>query len=143
MASAVAADLAGLATVTDGDTLRIAGERVRLFGIDAPETKQTCERNGLTWLCGQEAAAFLRSLTEGRKITCEEMDRDLYGRIVAVCRLPNGRDVGAALVSAGLAMDYRKYSAGRYAELETAARSADRGLWAGKFVAPWEWRQRR
>lgn len=137
------AETIGVAEVTDGDTLRIGGERVRLFGIDAPESKQSCERSGVTWLCGQEAGAMLRALVAGQSLACDEIDRDRYGRSVAVCVLPDGRDVGAVMVSSGMALDYRQHSKGAYAMVEAEAREARRGMWAGEFVKPWDWRRNR
>jgi len=137
------ADVTGVPTITDGDTLRFGDTRVRLFGIDAPESKQTCEREGVTWLCGQEAGKALRELVAGQSLTCDERDKDRYGRIVAVCVLPDGRDIGAVMVLSGLALDYAQYSKGVYAAAECEAREAGRGMWAGEFVKPWELRRRR
>ncbi len=134
------ADVLGAAEVTDGDTLKISGERIRIFGIDAPESKQTCKRDGVTWLCGQEAGKALRELVANQSLSCDERDKDRYGRIVAVCVLPDGRDIGAVMVSSGLALDYAQYSKGAYAAAESEAREASRGMWAGEFVKPWEWR---
>ena len=141
--SKASSDVEGVPSVTDGDTLRFGDTRVRLFGIDAPESKQTCERDGVTWLCGQEAGKVLRDLVGSQPLTCDEMDRDRYGRSVAVCVLPDGRDIGAIMVSEGLALDYAQYSKGMYAIEEREAREAGRGMWAGTFTPPWEWRRKR
>ncbi len=135
------ADVYGLAVITDGDTLKIGSERVRLFGIDAPEGRQSCEREGVSWLCGQEAGRFLRSLVAGQEITCVEKERDRYGRKVATCALPDGRDIGAVMVGAGLALAYRRYGGKLYDTPEAEAKAAKRGLWAGTFIRPWEWRK--
>lgn len=140
---AAAADIRGDAVVTDGDTLRIGSARIRLFGIDAPEGKQTCQRDGIAWLCGQEAGAYLRKLAAGESVNCAEHDRDRYGRIVAICTLADGRDVGAAMVGAGYALAYRRYGGVMYDAQESEAKAGKRGLWAGDFIPPWEWRRAR
>lgn len=129
----------GVAAVADGDTLRIAGARIRLHGIDAPESAQTCRADGRAWPCGRDAAQALRRRVAGRVVDCEERDRDRYGRIVAVCRVA-GADVNAWLAGRGWALAYRRYSADYVAE-EAAARAARRGIWRGDFVAPWDWRR--
>lgn len=85
--------IVGQAEVVDGDTLTIEGQRIRLFGVDAPEGNQTCDRNGERWVCGEVAAQQLRSLIESSTVSCDQRDIDQYGRIVAVCRA--GRVVGA------------------------------------------------
>lgn len=79
--------------VVDGDTLTVAGETVRLWGIDAPELRQTCTRTGESYPCGQVARYVLLSFVKGRTITCRERDRDRYRRIVASCQVA-GRDLG-------------------------------------------------
>lgn len=81
------ADITGTARVIDGDTIDIGGARIRLYGIDAPEGRQLCFDDGEPWLCGADAASALRRKIGDRQITCEELDRDRYERIVARCML--------------------------------------------------------
>ena len=135
----VRAELSGAATVTDGDTLRLGAERVRLHGIDAPASKQTCRAGGKTWRCGAAATRALREHIAGRTVECAERDRDRYGRIVAVCSIA-GRDVNAWMVKQGWALAYRKYSTD-YVSHERTAKAARRGVWRGEVVAPWRWRR--
>jgi endonuclease YncB( thermonuclease family) len=73
-------------------------------------------------------------------VICKEEDRDRYGCIVAVCTA-NGREVNAELIRQGWALEYKQYSDGRYTDEEAEVRRAKRGLWAGTFVNPWEWRR--
>lgn len=138
-----AADFTGTALVIDGDTIEVSGQRIRLWGIDAPETRQTCQgREGQTYECGRDAAAVLRELTAGRNIECTARDRDRYQRVVAVCRTEAG-EINAAMVRRGWAVDYTQYSGGRY-QAEAAAAKNDRlGIWSGRFDLPSEWRQER
>ena len=131
--------LTGRASVIDGDTLEIDGQRIRLFGIDAPEASQTCTIGGRSYRCGQEAALALSEFTGQRPVACEQRDVDRYGRIVAVCRL-GGEDVGAWMVSQGWALAYDRYSC-TYDDEELAARANKRGIWQGTFVRPWVWRE--
>jgi endonuclease YncB( thermonuclease family) len=127
------------ARVIDGDTIDLLGQRIRLHGIDTPEAKQTCQRDGGAWLCGAAATIALRKLIGGAQVTCAQRDKDRYGRVVAVCHA-NGKDLNAAMVLSGMALAYRKYS-DDYIGQEASAKAAGRGLWAGQFVAPWEWRR--
>lgn len=137
-----AVTLAGRVTVIDGDTLEMRGERIRLFGIDAPESGQTCQtRGGRAWRCGTEAARELDLLTHGQTVTCEARDTDRYGRTVAVC-IAGGVDLGSALVAGGHAVAFRSYSK-IYVPAEEAAKAAGRGLWAGEFQMPGDWRKAR
>lgn len=130
----------GVASVIDGDTIEIHGEPFRLFGIDAPETKQLCKgATGKPYRCGQVAANALSDLIGGKTVSCEKRDLDRYKRILAVCAV-KGRDVGAYLVAKGLAVAYVKYSK-IYVPQQTAARKARLGLWAGPFEMPWDWRK--
>ena len=134
----VHADVSGRASVIDGDTIEVGGHRIRLHGIDAPESAQTCLAGGKRWRCGRHATRALAGRIAGRPVACEEKDRDRYGRIVAVCRL-GGSDVNAWLVAEGWALAYRRYSRA-YVNAEASAKAARRGLWRGDFVAPWNWR---
>ena len=131
--------LVGRASVIDGDTLEIHGQRVRLIGIDAPESDQAClNATGQSWRCGQRAALALADRIDAATVTCEGNERDRYGRLLAVCKA-RGEDLGAWIVKEGLALAYRRYST-TYIGQEDAARTARRGMWAGTFVPPWDWR---
>lgn len=137
---AAAAEQNGRASVIDGDTLEIHGQRIRLFGIDAPESRQLCEADGREYRCGQQAALALADFVGQRTVRCEQRDTDRYGRVVAVCRVA-GEDLSAWLVQKGWALAYRKYSLD-YVDQEAAARTARAGIWRGSFVEPWIWRLR-
>lgn len=139
-APALANDLVGRASVLDGDTLEIHGNRIRLFGIDAPESAQTCqEADGRLYRCGQAAANALANFIGTKTIRCEPRDVDPYGRTVALCRAGNV-DVAGWLVRAGLAIEYTRYSNGAYGPAQRAADINDVGMWRGPFVEPWLYR---
>ena len=138
-ASGAQAQLSGRASVTDGDSLRLAGREVRLHGIDAPESRQTCVAGGKRWRCGAAATRALSRRIAGRPVTCQAKDRDRYGRVVAVCRVA-GADINRWMVRQGWALAYRRYSRAYVGE-EEGARAARRGIWKGRFVAPWRWRR--
>lgn len=132
--------IVGRATVIDGDTLEIHGQRIRVWGVDAPEGRQTCERSGQTYRCGTEAANALSNWIGQQTVTCRAEGRpDRYRRIVARCTV-SGADMGSWLVRQGWALDFARYSRRAYAGEEASAKSARRGVWAGSFVRPWEWR---
>src|SRR5262245_8210406 len=97
---ATASDIAGVASVTDGDTIQIHGQSIRLYGIDAPERGQLCKLDDKPWRCGPAAANALADHIGSRMVTCTARDRDRYGRTVAVCRV-GGEDVNAWLVREG------------------------------------------
>lgn len=132
-------DLSGRTRVVDGDTIEVGGARVRLHGVDAPESGQSCVAQGARWPCGRRASRALAGRLGGQTVVCEERDRDRYGRIVAVCR-QGGRDINAWLVAEGWALAYRRYSR-EYVDEESTARAARKGIWRGEFVAPWDWRR--
>ncbi|PTE22892.1 nuclease [Cereibacter changlensis JA139] len=130
----LAASVTGEVRVIDGDTLHVAGQRVRLFGIDAPERDQSCGAEGARWDCGSWATAELAARVEGRRVVCEGAEEDRYGRLLAVCRA-DGEDINAALVRSGAALAYRRYS-GRYVDQEGEAQRSRLGLWSGEMVTP-------
>ncbi len=131
----------GPAAVIDGDTLDIHGQRIRLHGIDAPERAQICQDGGgRDYRCGQRARRALSDKVRGRPVSCQPRDVDHYGRVVAVCRSA-GEDLNRWLVRRGWAIADSAYSA-RYAASEVGARLDKRGIWAGDFVPPAEWRRR-
>jgi endonuclease YncB( thermonuclease family) len=125
----------GPASVSDGDSLRVAGRAIRLDGVDAPELRQTCERQG-SWPCGEAARDALRRLVDRQEVTCDLVGRDRYGRSLGRCRTEKRADLGADLVRGGHAVGYRRYEAE-----EADARERKRGLWAGTFTRPSDWRR--
>ena len=129
--SVALADITWAATVIDGDTLEIRGTRIRLHGIDAPESGQLCKRNGKDYRCGQPAAAALDDLITRRSVRCEERDVDQYGRTVAECFVAS-LSLNDELVKRGWAVAYREYSEA-HVTAEKAARAAKRGIWSGTF----------
>lgn len=137
----IPASVRGMAVVLDGDTLDIDGVRVRIHGIDAPEREQLCERaDGSQYGCGQFARETMVQLIAGGQVTCTKRDVDPYGRMVGVCSGAQP-DLGAAMVENGAAIAYRHYSMD-YLPQENSARSHSRGVWQGRFEAPWDYRHR-
>jgi len=135
----IPASISGTPLVLDGDTLDFNGLRVRIFGIDAFERDQLCERaDGSRFACGQVARQSLIVAIARAPVTCERRDVDKYGRMVAVCRTRGG-DLAARVVLDGSALAYRHYS-NDYVDEEDTARKAGRGVWSGKFEAPWDYR---
>ncbi|WP_311966815.1 thermonuclease family protein [Bradyrhizobium australiense] len=106
----------GQASIVNGDTLEFHGTRIRLWGIDAPESSQLCRgEDSLPYRCGANAANELDAFIAGRAVSCEAVGRDVYGRTVATCSV-EAIDLGAWLVRNGLALDWPKYSKGQYEE---------------------------
>lgn len=133
-------DIEGRATVTDGETIRINGQYIRLHGIDAPESAQSCTTaSGGRYACGRDATRALESKTKGRFVSCESRNVDRYGRMVAVC-YAKGENLSKWMVSEGWAVAYTRYS-WAYLPNEIGARLAGRGIWEGDFVAPEDWRR--
>jgi len=139
--SAAAETLTGVASVVDGDTVKIHGERVRLHGIDAPESAQQCRQKGRHWPCGRRAAFALADRIGRRPVRCDGRERDRYGRLVAVC-YQGGTDLNAWMVREGWALAYRRYSR-EYVTEEREARKSRSGVWRGEFTTPWDWRAQR
>jgi endonuclease YncB( thermonuclease family) len=133
------ADLTGQATVIDGDTIEVHGQRIRLFGIDAPEAGQRCDLSGEPYRCGQTAAFVLADRIGRQTVTCAAKDRDRYDRIVAVCSVGD-EDINAFMVLHGWALAYREFS-DSYIDEEAQAKADRLGMWRGDFVPPWDWRR--
>ena len=139
---ALSAPLTGRATVVDGDTLDIRGTCIRLHGVDAPESGQTCkDATGKAYRRGQAAANALAGRIGAAPVSCEPRQTDRYGRTVAVCR-SRGEDLNAWLVAQGHAIAYRTYSSD-YVGQEVQAKAAKRGIWAGSIDEPSAWRRGR
>ncbi len=127
----------GNASIHDGDTLTIGGERIRLVGIDAPELRQVCRLSRMSYPCGEESRDALIALIDGRDVQCIATKRDRYRRLLGTCNA-GGDDLNAAQVRRGWAVTYGK---GFEAE-ELQARTEKLGLWAGSFEDPKAWRKR-
>ena len=140
--NAYSSSLSGKAAVVDGDTLDINDTRIRLHGIDAPESGQKCaNKSGGEWRCGQSATKALSRLVDGKTVFCANLKDDRMGRFVASCKVAN-LDIGAAMVGSGNAWAFVKYSQD-YVSLEDAARKARRGIWQGTAQRAWEFRAER
>ncbi len=141
-ARAAPSSVAGRALVIDGDTLEIDGRRIRLEGIDAPESDQTCPRRWLgSWACGREATATLETLTGGLRVECESRGIDKYRRMIGQCSAA-GRNLNEAMVRAGMAWAFVKYSTS-YVDAEAAARDSGAGIWQAEAEPAWVFREKR
>ena len=138
----VFADIRGAVRVVDADTLDVAGVRIRLHAIDAPEQDQSCvTEHGVPFACGAWATEQVRRAYAGRIATCTPVDRDRHGRTVATCAVA-GVDMGAEIVSRGWAFAYRRYGMD-YDLDEKAAYIADRGLHGFRVQSPAQFRKTR
>ena len=133
--------LTGHPRIVDADTLAFGKEHVRIEGIDAPETRQNCrDAAGRAYACGKAATAALRARVGGEPVTCRGDGRGRYGRLIGFCFFADGTSLNEWVVRQGHALAYRKYST-LYVRAEEAAKAEGLGIWAGKFVPPWEWRR--
>jgi len=128
------AEISGSVRVVDGDSLALGERRLRLKGIDAPELKQRCRKDGHEYGCGVEAASFLRGLVGRHPVDCKGEGIDRYGRDLVRCKA-GGVDLNATMVRSGQAIAF-----GDYQLAEAEARLVRAGLWAGDFQRPKEWR---
>lgn len=134
-----APSIQGTASVIDGDTIEIRGERIRLDAIDAPESAQLClDSAGKRYRCGQKSALALSDMIGRSVVSCEPKGRDRYKRTIAIC-FKGHTNLNAWMVAQGWAVAYRKYGIDYILE-EDEARLAQRGIWAGSFEMPWDWR---
>lgn len=127
--------ITGPIRVIDGDTFEVAGTKIRLHAIDAPESDQMCEtEQGVDWACGGWITKVVADRYRGKTASCEVLDTDRYGRSVARCTAL-GEDVGTWLVREGMAFAYPKYGAD-YVRIERDAAAMDRGLHAVRLQTP-------
>lgn len=131
--------LSGRASVIDGDTLEIHGQRIRLQGIDAPESGQHChDAKARKWRCGQKSALALDKKIGRKTVSCQITGTDRYGRYLGTCFAKN-TDLNGWMVREGWAVAYVKYAT-TYLPDEKAAQGRQSGLWQGRFVRPDDWR---
>jgi endonuclease YncB( thermonuclease family) len=130
--------LRGVPHVIDGDTIELEGQRLRLQGIDAPELGQLCWLKSGLYDCGMVARTALLDLTAGAQVVCRPLGSAPEGLSLAHCAA-DGYDLSEGMTYTGwaLADPAQPVSYGRH---EAGARDAVRGLWRGRFVAPWDWR---
>ena len=144
--------ISGKIKVTDGDTIKIGKEKIRLFGIDAPELKQICTGLQGNYLCGKRSKEFLEIFTKESEITCLYSTRDRYKRILGVCYIGGKEtlavkkkfkklELNSTMVRKGHAVAYIKYS-NNYINDEIYAKTNNYGIWKGSFDFPWEWRKK-
>jgi endonuclease YncB( thermonuclease family) len=128
--------------LSDGDSFRIGDRRYRLHGIDAPELHQECkDSNGRNWPCGRRARSELRRLIGNHPLECQTMATDRFGRIVATCKA-GGRDLAEEMVRGGYATVFaRQGFVSPYEPAQQQARAEKRGMWAGSFEVPGDWRR--
>lgn len=132
--------ISGPVTVIEGDLLEVGGTLVRLYAIDAPEMKQTCEGKTRVYACGVIAKTGLMDLTAGVKsVTCQPKGKTADGVVVALCRDPQGFDLSQQMVYTGWALALPD-AKNLFHTIQQKAQKAKRGLWKGHVVRPWRWR---
>lgn len=135
--ASVEGSLDGRPRLVDGDSFFMGQTEVRMQGIDAPEGRQTCTRDGRDWRCGEDAKRTLQRLTSGQPIRCDIHSTDQHGRRLATCYAASGSNLNAQMVAEGFAVSF-----GAYGSEERDAKSARRGIWASEFERPQDWRRR-
>jgi endonuclease YncB( thermonuclease family) len=132
----------GVIGILHDDTIEIRGERIRLDAIDAPESTQLClDASSKRYRCGQNSAFALADMIGRSTVSCQSKGRDRYKRVIAVC-FKGETNLNTWMVAQGWAVTFRKYGLD-YIPQEDEARLARRGLWAGSFEMPWDWRARK
>ncbi|MEO9467609.1 thermonuclease family protein [Parasphingorhabdus sp.] len=130
------------ATIIDGDSFKAADEEFRIYGIDAPEYRQTCsDSNGTAWTCGKFARTGLEEMLRTGAWACTVRARDRFGRNIVICADENRRDLGSTLVRQGFAVSGLNFDEAIYASEEDQAKNVRKGIWRGAFVRPEVWRK--
>ena len=125
--------------VVDGDTIHLNGEKIRFTGIDTPELKQTCIKQGIKDYCGITAKKILIDKIGSKVVKCISQGKDQYKRTLAECFV-NNESLSSYLVKSGYAFAYRKYSK-KFIEDENYAKANKLGIWSMEFDYPWEFRK--
>ena len=125
--------------ITDGDTIKINGEKIRFSGIDSPELKQICVKDGVKNSCGIKAKQILADKIANNQVNCISEGKDQYKRTLAECFV-NNESLSKYLVRSGFAFAYRKYSK-KFIEDEEYAKANKLGLWQTEFQFPWNFRK--
>ena len=128
----------GAARAKDGDSMMVGNKEVRLFGIDAPELNQTCQRGAQDWPCGAAAKDLLNSLVRDKLVYCSQAGMDRFDRVLARC-VSGTTDLNQAMVANGYAVAFRRYSS-EYVSAEASAKANKRGLWSTTFEMPSDYR---
>ncbi|UXN07654.1 thermonuclease family protein [Bartonella sp. HY761] len=127
--------ISGFAHISDGDSIRINGERIRLLGIDAPELAQYCTKGQEKYACGELSKQHLIKMINGRKVSCKWIERDKYKRILGQCMVEN-IDISRQMVEDGWAVSYSSYP-----KEERFAKNNKLGMWVWQVQRPNQWRK--
>ena len=127
--------------VVDGDTIHLNGEKIRFTGIDTPELKQTCIKEGSSDPCGLTAKEILIVKIGDNKVECISEGKDRYKRTLAECFV-NDESLSSYLVRSGYAFAYRRYSK-KFVTDEDYAKKIQAGMWSMNFDYPWDYRKKR
>ena len=127
--------------IIDGDTIHLNGKKIRFSGIDTPELKQKCIRNGVKNSCGITAKKLLTKVIGNNNVDCVSEGQDQYNRILAECFV-NNESLSSYLVKSGYAFAYRKYSK-KFIDDEDYARTNKLGMWSMQFEYPWDFRRKK
>ena len=125
--------------IVDGDTIHLNGEKIRFTGIDTPELKQTCIKDGVKDPCGITAKQILIDKIGSNKVECISEGKDRYKRTLAECFV-NNESLSSYLVRSGYAFAYRRYSK-KFISDEDYAKANKLGMWAMTFQYPWDFRK--
>ena len=130
----------GKPRIIDGDTIHIKSNKIRLHGIDAPETKQTCKIDNEEWYCGKQSTKELKKLINKQNVECVVNDVDVYNRYIAICYVDE-ININQWMVKNGWAIAYRYYSKD-YINEEEYANNNKLGIWKSKFIEPYLFRKK-
>ena len=136
----IASEISGFAVITDGDTIKILNNRIRLHGLDAPERNQICKKYLKEYNCGTVSKNALIKKVEKNIVKCTvEKKKDRYNRYIGVCFV-GLENLNKWMVKNGYAIAYRRYSKD-YILDEEFAKKNKLGLWSGTFLIPEKWRK--